>query len=194
MVEVSALNQLLVDDGSSEEDTEVPPIVQLGDVVKLKTSITGRGGPIIEETHIVELYGMCALKDPNGNVIHSEESVPFENFIKTEGEYCAGSYTSGGVTVGTDCSAYTEYTYLCGIGWWTDVGKWKFDKEGIWEFALSVGYIDKKWDYDAKEWVIEEGISDSKTYDIRVSGEIPEPPETSQELLKKLFDMFLNSF
>lgn len=147
--------------------------LRVGDTIEISDSI----GIVIDETvnsvdHIKELYGLCALEDPEGNVVWSEDSVSVVKGVCNF--YLDGSPSS------------CNYESYCDVSW-------TFDKEGLWKLKMGIGYIDKRWDYTTEEWIIDKGIISSESVDISGIG-IPSPPETSQELLKKLFDMFLNSF
>jgi len=77
-----------------------------------------------------------------------------------------------------------NYNFFCSI-------TKKFDKQGTWKFALSIGYVNKTW--DGSQWQIEEGIEKTEVHEIIVSG-VTMPPETSSTILQRLLQKFLQSF
>jgi hypothetical protein len=135
--------------------------------------------PVNQETWVRELYGMCALKDPNGGIVlkigpTSEKINP--------ACLCVSSSISNSDFI-SDCW-YTSTHYVCSL-------TKKLDKPGTWKLGIAIGYVNKTW--NGTDWIIEEGIAANQTYEIVVS-EIPMPPETSSEILQRLWNKFINLF
>ena len=146
--------------------------IRIGETKSFHYSIHSPFTTIDQETWVRELYGMCALKDPEGNVVlkvgptsSSESGRPISN---------------GGISDGW----IDKRSYTCSL-------TKKFDKSGTWKVGIAIGYVNKTW--NGSEWIIEEGIAVSQTYEIEVS-EIPMPPETGPEILQSLWNKFINSF
>jgi len=119
---------------------------------------------------------VCALKDPEGNVVLKVG--PTKKSLV--GIYsCAAHHIENTITDGWNGARYT-----CSL-------TKKFDKSGTWKVGIAIGYVNKTW--NGSEWIIEEGIAVSQTYEIEVS-EIPMPPETGPEILQSLWNKFINSF
>ena len=129
-----------------------------------------------QETWVRELYGMCALKDPEGNVV-LKVGPTNQSYIGR-----AGCLYSSGDRIDDGWSDSTRY--MCSF-------TKKFDKSGIWKVGVAIGYVNKTW--DGSKWIIEEGIAVSQTYEIEVS-KIPMPPETGPEILQSLWNKFINLF
>ena len=150
--------------------------IRIGETKNFCYSIHSPFSQVNQETWVRELYGMCALKDPEGNVV-LKVGPTNQSYIGG-----AGCWFSSGDNIGDRWSNFTRY--MCSL-------TKKFDKSGTWKVGIAIGYVNKTW--NGSEWIIEEGIAVSQTYEIEVS-EIPMPPETGPEILQSLWNKFINSF
>jgi len=150
--------------------------LRIGETKSFCYGINSPYASVNQETWVRELYGMCALKDPNGEVVlkigpTSQEMISGCGCGITNSDYIS------------DCWS-TSTLYRCSL-------TKKFDKPGTWKLGIAIGYVNKTW--NGTDWVIEEGIAANQTYEIVVS-EIPMPPETSSEIFQRLWNKFINSF
>lgn len=168
-------NALIV--GGINLGNPLPSDIGIGEGINLDVrliDIGSWGGPINEPTHVKELYGMCALKDPDENIVWSKGPDSDIGWSKR----CLS-----GEAHKDYCDKRDTASYYC-------EKFWTFNETGRWKYSVAIAYVDKTW--DGTQWNVEEGISASIMYNIDVG--IPEPPETSLTFLENLFNLFINSF
>ena len=163
-----------------------------------------------------EVYGLCALKDPNGNIVwnstdeYLENSPHFEEITQFDteeecNETCPEDYTckKGGIISLDGCSLPLTSKYVCinlqtceiytaGLKYTCTITR-TFDEPGEWELAAAIGYIEKEFNDTKGEWEINTGIDTTSITTLHVLN-IPSPPETFPSILQNLLQLFFEWF
>jgi len=189
--------------------------VYQGKEATLEATVTSYLLPEDSPRFVREIYGLCALKDPNGTIVwnsteeyqqntpHFEEITQFDTEEECN-ETCPEDYTciKGGLISGC-LLPYAPEKYMCvnlqtceihtaGLKYTCTITR-TFNEPGEWELAAAIGYIEKEFNDTKGEWEINTGIDSTSITTLHVLN-IPSPPETSPSILQNLLQLFFEWF
>jgi len=194
----------------------LPKEVYTGKAVTLRATVTSYLLPEDSPRFVREIYGLCALKDPNGTIVWNsteeyQQSAPhFEEITQFDTEEECNKVCPEGYVCEQKCcqkvgpcrlsplgkySCYNPETcevYEGGIKYTCTITR-TFDEPGEWELAAAIGYIEKEFNDTKGEWEINTGIDTTSITTLHVLN-IPSPPETSPSILQDLLQLFFEWF